>query len=117
MPVKTRQPAASTLRVRQTRARKKIAQLRKDPNWLAWVVRQFYIGHDIEISSWVMADELFDAEVTDKNIRVSLFLPNKEDFIRNLKDSPAIETATLRAKTEDITLVRPRYLRNEVLSI
>jgi hypothetical protein len=114
MATKTAKPAPSTLRGRRFRARKKITELRKDPNWLAWVVRQFYLDHDIEIATWVTADELFDAEITDNNIQVSFFLL-KEDFLRNLKDSPAIETAMMRIRKDDVMLVRSRYLRNEVL--
>src|ERR1700731_1026400 len=114
MPVKTLQPAASPIRVRASRARRKIANLRKSEDWYGWVVRQFYADHNIEISMWVRADEVIDAEVTDKNIQLGLLFQDRQAFLENLKDSPSIEKAILRIKTEDITLVRPRWLGTEV---
>jgi len=117
MPAKTRQPAASTLRVRQTRARKKISKLREDNNWLVFAIQQFYLGHDVPLSFWVKAEEIYDAPGIGKEIPVSILLTDKSAFFRNLQNSPALETAVLRFETQDITLVRPRFLQNEVLGI
>lgn len=114
MPVKTVRPSPSTIRVRKTRARKKIANLRKSEDWYGWALRQFYCGHDIEIAVWVRADEVVESEVTDKDIQLGILFRDKKTFIENLSRSPSIEKATLRVKMEDITLVRPLWLGTEV---
>ena len=114
MPNRVLQPAASTTRVRRTRTRRKIAQLQKDDtNWLLFILQQFYIGHDIPITAWTLADEIFEAPVTDKDIQASVLIPH-DAFIQNLQNSPAIATARLRVLTHDVLLVRPRWLQNEV---
>jgi hypothetical protein len=118
MPKRVRQPAPSTVRVRRTRTRRRIAKFQKDDtNWLLFIIQQFYIGHDIPLNSWTLADEIFDAPVTDKDIQASVLLPDKNTFIQNLQNSPAIETARLTVLGHDVLIVRPRWLRNEVLSI
>jgi hypothetical protein len=114
------------------RTQRKIARLRKDENWLALAIRQFYLRREIPLTYWVKADEIYDSPGIEDDIQVpALFELNfsgrnldayqlaqsRQAFIRNLQDSPSIETAILRVKMEDITLVRPKWLRNEVLSI
>jgi hypothetical protein len=114
MPVKTRQPAASTIRVRRTRVRKKIAALHGSAGWPQWPVRVFFDEHSLPITSWVKLSEIYDAPFSDRNIRIAELMP-LADFEQLVRNEPAVESAWLRILTDDTLIVRPRYLGSEVL--
>jgi hypothetical protein len=114
MPAKTRHPVDSTLRVRQTRARRKIASLRQDAGWPMWPVRKFFEEHSLPITWWVMVSEVYNAPFSDRNIRIAELMP-LEAFTNLVRNEPGVEHSILVTGTTEVVLVRPRYLKDEVL--
>jgi hypothetical protein len=106
---------SSASRVRRFRARKKIAALRKDAGFALWGTQTFFREHDIALTSWVRADEIHGAPISVQNIRLSELVPGLDNFIKILKNEPAIETANMACRTENVLILRPRYLGSEVL--
>jgi hypothetical protein len=106
---------SSTKRVRQHRTRKIIQAIESEATWVTAAVQTFYEEHDIPASSWVRCDEVYRSEITDQDLLVSLFFSDWDEFLRTL-NNPGVEQSVLRIGPDNIPLLRPRFLKDELNS-
>src|ERR1700694_721837 len=91
--------APSTTRVRRHRLKKEIERLRKGRqgrwNLILWTLQTYFSEHDLAVTTFIRALDLHTAEVSDSNIKISVFIPDEGQFLVALDDD-AIEKAIVR---------------------
>ena len=112
-----RKTAPSTPRVRRHRLKKEIERLREGRhgkwNLALWALQTYFSEHDLPVTTFIRALDLHTAEVSDSNIKISVFIPSEAEFLKSLND-PDIEIATVRLD-QDVVIVRPKFLKDEIL--
>ena len=107
---------SSTQRVREHRKRKKIAEIDKKSRSLTFFLRMYYQDHeDLSFTTWIPAQDLYKASVTDRQIDVSVLFPNEDLFIKGLNEA-GIERQVVKINQKDVVIIRPKFLKGELNS-
>jgi len=76
-----RKTAPSTSRVRRHRLKNKIERLRegRQGKWdlVFWALQTYFVEHNLPLASFIRALDLHNAEVSDSNIKISVFISDE----------------------------------------